>query len=397
MSSRFFTTFYLMLLISLGYIATDIYLPSLPAITTYFHTDENHVQLTIFSFLLSFSITPLISGPLSDHIGRKKVLLGGIFLSLIATFLSIFSSTIDGLIIFRFMQGIGLGAVLITSRAIVSDLFTGKELAKQMSVMTMLMPLILAVAPTIGGVLQKAFDWQAVFVFLACYMAFAFICVLFKPESLKKTSHKPASQIFSNYRSHLNNYQFLLFGINFALPSLAMFAQFAVSPFLFQNIIGLSPVEYGNLSLFIGGTILFTGFINFKLIHYFQVKHVLAFGTVLIALSGCLLLIFHQMGILTTWSLLIPILIFYTCIPLCISNAASMAMNLIRDHFGAATALLTTLQFMLGALGSFIFTLVPNDTPVPLALSFIFVGVVSFLNLQYAINRRVDQPVLQNN
>lgn len=110
MNSKFYITTYLLLLISLGYVATDIYLPSLPALSIYFHASDNEVQMTLFSYLLSFSLAPLIFGPLSDHMGRKKILIFGVALGTLSTFGCLFAQSIDWLIIARFLQGIGMGA-----------------------------------------------------------------------------------------------------------------------------------------------------------------------------------------------------------------------------------------------------------------------------------------------
>lgn len=384
MNPKAYTTAYLLLLISMGYVATDIYLPSLPALSIYFQVSDNEVQMTLFSYLLSFSLAPLVCGPLSDHIGRKKVILSGVFISILASLGCLFAQSINGFIAFRFLQGIGAGAVLISSRAAVSDQFTGKALAKQMSFMMMLMPIILAVAPTIGGMLQESFHWQAVFVCLICYMLFIFACVVLVPESLKIPSHEKLSQIFSKYRLHLKNRSFLAFGVNYVLPSFGFFAYLTVSPFLFQEVLGLSPIEYGSLSLYVGGIILITGYTNLKLIKFFSVTRILYFGISLMVLAGCVLMAFHIMNILTTWSLLGPSLIFFTCMPLCVGNAASKSLSLVQSNFGAASALLTTMQFLVGALASFMFSLITDETALSLAICFIFVGVLSFINLKYA-------------
>lgn len=384
MSSHFYTTAYLLFLISLGYFATDIYLPSLPALATYFHASENEVQMTLFSYLLSFSFTPLVFGPLSDHIGRKKVILGGILVSMLGTLGCLFSPTIFWFIASRFLQGIGLGGVLISSRAIVSDLFTGKALAKQMSLMTMLLPLIFALAPTVGGILQESFQWQGVFIFLLVYLMGILIWVGFREETLKHPSDKKLYQIFSTYRIHLKNKPFLLFGINFILPAFGMFGYMATSPFLFQEVIGLSPAEYGSLALYIGGTIILVGYINLKLIHYFSAVQILFFASIIITFAGGLLLYFHFTHILTTWSLLFPSLLFFATTPLCIPNAASKTLSLVQQYFGSATALLTTFQFLAGALASFIFSLISDETALTLAICFIAVGILSMINLYFA-------------
>lgn len=374
-------TIYLLLLLSLGYIATDIYIPSLPALSTYFNASDHEVQRTLFSFLLSFSLAPLILGPLSDHIGRKKVTIWGIIIGIISTLGCLMASSIETIIFFRFLQGIGMGAVIIASRAMTSDLFTGKDLAKQMSLTSMFMPLVFALAPTIGGILQEGFGWQAVFIFLALYMLLMLLLAALRPESLKHPSNKKTSQILSTYRSHLKNRAFLAPGVNFLLPSVGVFAYITMSPFLFQDVIGLSPAEYGSLAMYLGVVILATGYINVRLLEHFSLTAIIICGSALMVLSGCLLLFFYMMGVLTTWSLLVPALIYFTSMPLCLSNGASKSMGVIHDHFGAASALLTSLQFLGGALATFVFSLFPNETFLPLALCFIAVGAVSLVNI----------------
>lgn len=382
--SDLITTVYLLLLISAGYFSTDIYLPSLPALSAYFQTQDRDVQMTLFTYILSFSLIPLIAGPLSDHIGRKKVILTGLVISIVAAIGCLFSPSIHWLSAFRFLQGMGMGAVLISSRASGADLFTGRAFAKQMSLTTMLMPLVLGAAPTLGGVLQEKFQWQAVFLFLIGYLLCLLVLTSIRAESLKHFSDRKLSSVFSVYRSFLKNPLFLAFAIPFILPSFGLFAYFTASPFLFQKIVGLSPIEYGSLGLYVAATIVITGFFNLKLIHYFSHTKILSFGIILTILSGCLLLIFHLIMTPTTWSILVPSLLYFTCMPLCIANAASKCMSLVHQHFGAATALLTTFQFLIGALGSLTFSLAPDDSVLPLALAFISVGVLSFIGLRYA-------------
>lgn len=392
MRAQFYITAYLVVLISLGYMATDIYLPSLPALAVYFQTSDNEVQKTLSAYLLSFSFTPLIFGPLSDHIGRKKVILGGLFVSILASVGCLLAPNIQSLIASRFIQGIGMGAIIIAARATTSDLFTGAAFVKQIALASMVMPVVLAVAPVIGGALQEAFHWQSVFIFLTVYLLLVSIFVIVRPESLKNPSHSNLSNIFSTYRAHLRNGPFLVFGINFVLPALGLFAYLTTSPFLFQEMIGLSPIEYGVLSLYIGGTIILTGYINLHLTRHFSLISLLYVGSTLMLLAGVLLLVFHLMGILTTWSLLLPALLYFTCMPLCFANGGAKAMGLVHNHFGAATALLTTFQFLIGALGSFIFSMVADKTALPLAICFILVGVLSMLNLTLACRISVKAP-----
>ncbi len=161
-----------LLLGSLGHLATDIYLPSMPIMTEYFGTTTSMVQLTLIVYMLSFCLTPLIFGPISDTLGRRKPILIGIYIGFAATILCTFSNSIYLLIFARFLQGIGLGTVVAVSRAILPDHFQGKQLAKYFSYLTMLMPIMLAIAPPLGGFIQEKTSWQFVFVFLLIYLVF---------------------------------------------------------------------------------------------------------------------------------------------------------------------------------------------------------------------------------
>ncbi len=248
----------------------------------------------------------------------------------------------------------------------------------------MFMPLTFALAPTLGGILQERFQWQSVFLFLIVYMGMLLCLVCFNKESLTTPSQEKITKIFATYRSHLKNPLFFAFGLNFIIPSFGLFAYLSASPFIFQEVIGLSPSEYGILSLYVGGTIILSGYINLRLLHCLTVVQVLYIGSGLIVCAGALLLTFHMLNILTTWSVLFPSLILFTCLPLCISNAASKSFSFIKVHFGAASAILTTMQFLTGALASYIFSLLSAQNALPLAISFLIVGITSLLNLKIA-------------
>lgn len=393
--NQILTTSYLLILISLGYFATDVYLPSLPAIAKYFQASDQDVQNSLVFYLLSFGVAPMLFGPLSDHIGRKKVLLFGVFIALGATLGCLFASSIESFIAFRVFQGFGCGAVLISARASASDLFEGKQFAQQLSLITMFMPLVLALAPTLGGFLQEKFQWQAVFVFLIGYMLLILTCISLRSESLKEPKQMSILSTVDVYRNLIRHRLFVLYGLNFVLPTIGLFAYMTLSPFLFQNVIGLSPSEYGSLSLYIGGTIMATAYLNRKLIAHYELETILAIGASLLAIAGLLLLVFHMMGILTTWSLLLPTLLYFTCLSFCVGNSASKSMSYLRTHFGSAAALMTTVQFLAGSLGSFLFSITTDKTALPLALCFLIIGILSLMTLRLSSKlESINQPMI---
>lgn len=382
--SNFISTFYLLMLISLGYFVTDIYLPSLPAISTSLNSSEIAAQSTMFSYLLAFSFAPLFFGPLSDRLGRKIVISRGILICIAGTIGCYFAQSIYTLIAMRALQGVGAGAVLIASRAMIPDLFQGKVMAKQLSYLTMFMPFVLAVAPTIGGILQDYYGWRSVFLFLFFYLVCIFLLIQPMHETLKthqKRSLKEACDIFISLIKHKS---FILYGLGVVFPSIGIFAYLTASPFLFQEVLGLTASEYGRLSLYIGMVVLCTGTLNARLVKVVSIDKLIATGSILMALSGCLLLIVHFTDTLNTWTLLLPSMLFFSCIPLCISNAFAKSMNQIDSHFGSANALLTFTQFLSGSIGSFIFSLIKEKNALAIGVCLLLIGVFSIINSFFA-------------
>lgn len=372
-----FRTFSLLILISLGYLATDIYLPSLPAIGEDFRASDGVVQLTMFSYMLSFAMTPLIFGPLSDQIGRKKVIFIGLFILMAGTLGCMASASISWLIFFRLVQGIGGGAIIISSRAMIPDLHSGVNIAKQLTQITMMMPLALALGPLLGGYLQLQFGWRSVFVFLFFYELLILLKMRFVDESLKIFSEKKISHAVESYKKLLSNKMFLIVSAGMVFPSVGLFSYLAVSSFLFQDLLGLSPFIYGSLSLFIGGSVMLSSFINRRLLDHHPVEKLLWAGVCVMALAGLLLLCVYLTDFVSPVTLLIPVLMYFSCLPLCISNSVSKTMTLIESSYGSASALITTSQFLAGSLGILIFTTLEQDSVLPLAMCFLVVSALT--------------------
>lgn len=360
----------------MGYLTADIYLPSLPAITEHFSITPSTAQMTLFVYLISFASAPIIFGPVSDQYGRKKVILIGLCTLLLGTLGCYTAQSIEWLMMGRIVQGIGAGALIISSRAMIPDLYSGIALAKQVSYITMFMPLVLSLAPTIGGYLQEHFGWRSVFLFLSGYLLILMLKMSFVDESLKLFSEKKMTHVFKSYRELLSNRKFMLAILGLVFPAVGLFSYLTVSSFLFQETLSVSPFEYGRLALFTGGSVLLGSFVNVRLLHRLKVDTIIWGGIALMSISGFLLLCVHITEFLTIWTVLIPACIYFLCLPFCISNSTAKAMGHITHSYGSASALMTSMQFLAGSLGSVIFSMVPVDSVLPIALCFL---LMSFL------------------
>jgi len=166
--------FLLIALIStLVLLATDIYTPAMPAVGEYFHVNNQAVQLTITLFLVSFSLSQLVYGSLSDHFGRRPFILLGLLIYLLGTLLCAIATHIELLYFGRFLQGAGAGAIASLNRVMVNELFSGIELVKIMSYLAAIVCMTPAFAPVLGGIIQTHLSWRWIFLLLLAYAVIA--------------------------------------------------------------------------------------------------------------------------------------------------------------------------------------------------------------------------------
>jgi DHA1 family bicyclomycin/chloramphenicol resistance-like MFS transporter/DHA1 family 2-module integral membrane pump EmrD-like MFS transporter len=158
-----------------------------------------------------------------------------------------------------------------------------------------------------------------------------------------------------------------------------MYAYLTVSPFLFQNILGLSPSAYGKLSLCTGAAILISGYINTQLIKRWTLDILIFVGAGIIISAGVLLWCFTYIELKSVFFTLLPILLFFFCNTIGWGNATSKSLSYLQGSFGTARALLTTGQFFAGALGSFIFSMLPVKDGLYLSIWFIINGILMFI------------------
>lgn len=181
----------LMAITAIGPGALNIVAPALPGMIERLGTDAATVQLTLSLYLLSLACAQLVLGPLSDRFGRRPVVLAGLALSVVASIGAIAASSIGALIVARIVQAAGASTGIVVGRAIVRDLYDRDRAAGVIGLVTSAMVIAPMVAPLIGGLLDTAFGWEAIFIFITAMSAAVLLwAVLMLPETRHPSARK---------------------------------------------------------------------------------------------------------------------------------------------------------------------------------------------------------------
>lgn len=244
-----------LMIIPLSGMGLDIYLPSLPAVSKYFHVNRDYVQLSLSTYMLGLALAQFLAGPISDTYGRKKPFFFSVIIFIVASFLVPQSQDIMQLLILRFFQGAAAATAIVPMRSVISDMYDGRERDKMVSYMAVSWSVGPIIAPVIGGYLQHYYGWKASFHFLGAYVTLLsialFICL---PETSKhRLSFKPID-IAKRYACIFVHREFLigLFVNSLLYSTFIVFS--VVGPFLIQRDMGYSAVDFGHFALILGIT-----------------------------------------------------------------------------------------------------------------------------------------------
>ncbi|MDF5485260.1 MFS transporter, partial [Vibrio parahaemolyticus] len=190
---NFHTILLACLIISVGQLSMGLVMPSLPWIAKDFSISLDQAQLLVSIYLLGFGPSQFIYGPVSDALGRKRVLLTGLLIAMSGLLMIIFfSDTFTGMVMGRFLQGLGTGCCAVLARASTRDRFSGDELPVAMSYIAMAASITPLIAPVIGGFINFHFGWSMVFISLLGYVSLAWVIIAFKfTETITKRSVIP--------------------------------------------------------------------------------------------------------------------------------------------------------------------------------------------------------------
>ncbi|MFF5011765.1 multidrug effflux MFS transporter [Streptomyces sp. NPDC001165] len=355
-------------------LAMDMYLPSLPEVTRSLHAPAATVQLTLTACLAGMALGQLVVGPMSDRWGRRRPLLTGLAVYLVATALCAFAPTAEALVAFRLAQGLAGAAGIVIARAVVRDLYDGVAMARFFSTLMLISGAAPIVAPLIGGQILRVTDWRGVFVVLTVVgAALAALVWLRLPETLPPAERHGGGvgQALRSMCGLLADLPFTGYMLAGGFAFAALFAYISASPFVVQEIYGASPQTFSLLFGVNSVGLMIAGQVNGRiLVGRISLDKVLGTGLAIIVLAATALLLmtagtFGEVGLAPIAAALFVLM---SAMGITLPNAQSLALLRTRHAAGSASALLGTTSFLVGAVASPLVGVAGEHTAVPMAV-----------------------------
>lgn len=355
-------------------LSMDMYLPALPEVTDSLHAPASTVQLTLTACLTGMALGQLVVGPMSDRWGRRKPLLLGMIVYVIATAICAVAPSAELLIGFRLLQGLAGAAGIVISRAVVRDLYDGDEMARFFSTLMLISGVAPVIAPVIGGQVLQFTDWRGIFVVLTVIGALLTLVVWkWLHETLPADSRHTGGigDALRTMRGLLADRVFTGYMIAGSLAFAALFAYVSASPFVVQEIYGASPQTFSLLFGINSIGLIAVGQINGKLlVGRVSLDKALGFGLAVISVAAIALLlmtsgVFGEVGLLPVAA---GLFVLMSAMGLAMPNTNTQALMRTRHAAGSASALLGTSQFLIGAVASPLVGIAGERTAVPMAV-----------------------------
>lgn len=376
-------------------LSIDMYLPGLPAIAREFNVPTSAVQQTLAVFFIGLSLGQALYGPISDRLGRRRPLLFGCVLYIIASIGCALAPTLGSLIVLRLAQALGGCAGVVIARSVVRDLFEQRDAARMFSFLMLVMGLAPILAPLIGGQVLGTFGWRAIFVVLAGFGILSALMVLFGlPETLPAERRVRAGlgEALRVYGRLLSDSHYMGFVLASGLASACMFTYISGSPFVFIELNGVPPERYGLIFGMNAFGLIAASQINRRLLNRYDDRQILRVALMVTAASATLLFITTAMGIGGFPLMLALIFVCISSTGFVTPNATAAAMANYGRQAGSASALIGAIQFALGAAAGALLGALHNGTALPMTGVIALCGVASFVCLQVMANRESAKP-----
>jgi len=370
-------------LTAIGPFSLDLYLPALPRIAEELETTTSVAQLSLTACLLGLAMGQLLMGPLSDVKGRRLPLFVGLLIFTVVSLLCMFSPSAWAFIGLRFVQGLAGSSGIVIARAMARDLYSGVELTKFISVLMLVNGFAPIAAPIIGAQLLNVTDWRGLFVFLTLFGLIISSAVILGLKETLPSERRAAGglgQTMKTFATVLRDRQFVGYALSQGFVLAGMFAYISGSPFVLQDIFGVSPQMFSVIFACNGLGIIVASQLAGRMAGKVSDKKILLTGLFLAAGGGISLLICIAagaglMGILPS--------LFFVVASVGLVSTASFPLAM-RNHgrsAGTASALLGVMSFVFGGMVAPLVGLGGNTTALPMGIVIASTGLLALISV----------------
>ena len=383
-------TLLLAMLTALGPLSMDMYLPSLPDIAHVLGAPVARAQLTISSYLIGFAVGQMTYGPLSDRYGRRPVLLAAVALYLASTLACAAAQSVDLLIAARLLQGISGSGAIVLARAIVRDVYSGVQAARELSLMGSISATAPIVAPMLGGVLQAGFGWRANFICMSVGGLIALlVAARLLPETLHHDNRARSLSFFSMMRGYgavARHARFLIYLGIITTTYAGLFGWVSGASVVLQGVYGLSAVSFGFTFALGAAGYMLGAMIATRLVVRLGLDRTIGVGVVVIAAGGLSLALAVATGVPGLW-LVAAMALYLAGVGLAMPQAMAGALTPFPDRAGTAASLMGLVQQAVAAIVAAVIGGFLVQSAWPVTSVVVAMGCLTFL--LWALTRRM--------
>ncbi|WP_394155416.1 multidrug effflux MFS transporter [Loktanella salsilacus] len=371
----------------------DLYLPALPQIADALDSSSASVNLTLGAYMVAYACAMLFWGPLSEKTGRKPILLLGLALYVAACIGCATTTSIDGLIAFRTLQGLGGGAVTVVETAIVKDLYDGRDRERIMATIMSLVVIAPMLAPVLGAALLTFASWHALFVLLALFGLIVAGLVLMLHEPLRHRYHGSLIGSWARLGHVLKNPRFVCLLLIFALGPMCLMGFIGSAAYIYVDGFGLSEQTFSLIFAFNAACSVLGPMLYLRLTRRLALPTVVLGAFAVLALAGAALVLF---GGVSHWLFAAIAAVATVAVVALRVPGANLMLDQQTSDTGSVAALMMFSSMLMGAAGVQVVAAWPDQMIRALGLLFVISGGTSTALWLFSINRwKAADPLTQ--
>lgn len=379
-----------------GPVSIDIFTPSLPAITRYFATDNATAQWSVGIFMLGFSVSMLICGPLADRLGRKKTLMLGYSLYLLATLITLNTTSIHAFIAARFAQAIFGCFGTAIARTLARDYYRDQMEIRMLAMISGSLTIAPMLAPIAGGLIQEYAGWQYSFAVMAMLAVLAMLALQLLPERYQATAADSSgllSGVLSGYTKVLTDWRYLRFTFAAGVAFSGAFVFVAGAPFVLIGTLGVTPKHYGLIFALAIGAYMASAACAPWLNRRLSRTGCLKVSGSLLALGALVSLVLSYINSgQAIFGYVTGIVIYELGLGVYLPICQARATEHMKDHIGTASGLIFFIEMLLATMISSLTAWLPQAGTTPLALVTLTVAGLSLLCLLAGNSKKQHSP-----